>query len=159
VPPTRLPVPGPSFVREEVVRIGARGDDPGREVRLGMTPPSSTDDGWWIGLLWAADDDGILSARQVAPAAGPPPGPPLLTLGPALTGALAGFVAQEAGRQALKLRLPDAPDPDRPWERPLLLQVAVKWEPMRAATMTPSQLAREAVRALGQAVVAAGRPG
>ena len=156
---TRLPLPGPSYLREETLRIHARGTDPGRAIRLGMAPPGSTEEGWWLAVLWAADEEGILDAREVAPPSGPPPDPPLLVLGPAFTGALSGLVAQEGGRQALRLRLPPPADESRPWERPLLLQLAVKWEPLRAATMTTNQLAREALRAFGQALLAAGRPG
>ena len=36
--------------------------------------------------MWVADDDGVVSFRDVAPAAGPPPDPPLARLGPALVG-------------------------------------------------------------------------
>jgi hypothetical protein len=153
----RLPLPGPSFLKEESIRIHAGRDDPGRAIRLGMAAPSATEDGWWLALLWAADDEGILDAREVAPRAGPPPGPPLLTIGPALTGALSGLVAQEGGRQALRLRLPPADDEARAWERPLLLQLAIKWEPLRAATMSANELGREALRAFGRALLAAGQ--
>jgi hypothetical protein len=131
----------------------------GRAVVLGMAQPSTSDDGWWLALLWAADDAGIVTAQDIAPRAGPPPGPPLLTVGPLFTGALAGFVAEENGRQAVRLRLPPAEDESRPWERPLLLQVALKWDPVRAATMSGNELAREALRAFGRAIAATGRPG
>jgi hypothetical protein len=156
---TRVPRPAGSYLREESVVIHSGPDSPGRTLELGMAQPSATDDGWWLGLLWAADDEGVVNARDVAPLAGPPPGPPLLTLGPLFTGALAGFIAEEGGRQAVRLRLPPAEDESRPWDRPLLLQVALRWEPLRAATMSSNQLAREALRAFGRAVAAAGRPG
>ena len=43
-------------------------------------------DGWWLTVLWVADDDGVVSFRDVAPTGGPPPDPPLARLGPALSG-------------------------------------------------------------------------
>ncbi len=124
-----------------------------------MSAPSTTDDGWWLAVLWASDDDGVLEARAIAPRAGPPPGPPLMTLGPAFGGALSSLVAQENGRQALRIRLPPARDEHRPWERPLILQLAVKWDPVRGAVMQPNELAREALRAFARAIAAAARPG
>ena len=159
VPLPRLPAPAGSFLRSETIYIHTSADEGGKPVALGMAQPTTTDDGWWLAVLWATDDTGVLSATDVTPRAGPPPGPPLLTIGPLFTGALAGLVAEENGRQAVRLRLPPAPDETRPWDRPLVLQVAVKWDAMRAATMTGNQLAREALRAFGQAVLATGRPG
>lgn len=123
-----------------------------------MSAPSVMDDGWWLVNLWAVDDDGILQASALAPLAGPPPGLPLQVLGPALAGALAGLLAQEGGRQLIRLRMPPASDEARPWERPLLLWVAVSWDPVRAATTRPNELARELIRAFSQAVQAAGSP-
>lgn len=158
MPASRLPAPRPSYLREETVLLHSTPADAGRPVRLGMTAPGTTEDGWWVALLWAADDEGVLDTREIAPLAGPPPGPPLMTLGPLFTGALSGLVSQENERQALRLRLPPAVDENRPWERPLILQMAVKWEPLRAATMTPNQLAREALRAFGRAIVSTARP-
>ena len=155
----RLPVPGPSFVREETVRLHEGPGHEGRAVRVGMSSPSTTDDGWWLAIVWAADDEGLIDARDVAPRRGPPPGPPLATLGPALGGALSSLVAQENGRQALRVRLPPAAAEDRPWERPLILQVALKWDPVRGAVMRPNELAREVLRAFARAIAAAGRPG
>ena len=159
MPASRLQAPAPSYLREEIVRLHSTPTDPGRPIRLGMSAPATTDDGWWVAIAWASDEEGVLDTREVAPAAGPPPGPPLMTLGPLISGALSGLVAQENGRQALRLRLPPAADESRPWERPLMLQMAVKWEPLRAATMTANELAREALRAFGRAIVSAGRPG
>jgi hypothetical protein len=155
----RVPIPGRSYLREETVRVHAGPGDPGRSVVLGMTPPSSTDDGWWLAVLWAADAGEVVTLRDIAPKAGPPPGPPLLTIGPLFTGALSGLVAEENGRQAVRLRLPAAESDSSPWDRPLILQVALKWDPVRATTMTGNQLAREAQRAFGRAIVATGRPG
>jgi hypothetical protein len=156
---TSIPVPAGSYLREETVRLHATAGDPGRAIELGMAQPTSTDDGWWLALLWASHDGAIVNARDIAPRAGPPPGPPLLTLGPLFTGALSGLVAEENGRQAVRLRLPPAEDDGTPWERPLVMQVALKWDPVRATTMTANQLAREALRAFGRAIVATGRPG
>ncbi len=122
-----------------------------------MDRPSLSDDGWWTALAWARDDDGIVSCLDVAPRSGPPPGSPLLRMGPSFAGALAGLVAELGGRQALRLRLPEPVDPGRPWDRPLILQIALRWDPVRAATMTPNQLASEALAAFERSIQAAGR--
>src|SRR4051794_35772124 len=84
----RMPSPGPSFVREETVRLRAPSGR-GPQIRLGMAAPSVMEDGWWLTPLGAEDAEGVLDARAVAPLAGPPPGPPLSTIGPSLAGALA----------------------------------------------------------------------
>lgn len=153
----RLAVPGPSFVREEPLELHARPGHEGNRVRLGMSRPSVLEDGWWLARMWAFDDEGVLDLRSVAPLAGPPPTPPLLVLGPAFAGAVSGLVAQEDGRQLIRLKLPPAPDESRPWERPLIVWLAVTWDPVRAAVMTANELAREALVALGRALLAAGR--
>ncbi|MBA2255112.1 MAG: hypothetical protein H0W07_08370, partial [Chloroflexi bacterium] len=90
---------------------------------------------------------------------GPPPTPPLLVLGPAFAGALSGFIAQEDGRQLIRFRLPPAPDERRPWERPLLVWLAVKWDAVRASVMRPNELAREVLRAFKRAIEASASPG
>ena len=141
------------------MRLHGGSDEEARTVRLGMSPPTTTDDGWWLTVVWAADEQGVIDAVDVAPRGGPPPGPPLATLGPALGGALSSLVAQENGRQALRVRSPSAADESRPWERPLILQFAAKWDPVREASMPPNELAREVLRAFGRAIQAAGRPG
>lgn len=145
--PERLPPPGPSFIRERVVRIGDR------VARVGMSRPTTTDDGWWLAVLWVSDDDGVLSFRDVAPAAGPPPEPPLLRLGPILAGNLSGLILEEDNRLSVRLG-PIAPpdDPTRPWRSALAVRVAFKWEPMRAATMRPNELAETVATAFGQGV-------
>ena len=153
----RLPAPGPSFVREEHVRLP--GQPEMASVSLGMSAPSIMDDGWWLTHLWAADAAGVVDATDAAPLSGPPPGPPLLTIGPALAGALAGLLDQENDRQLIRLRMPPAPDERQPWARPLLLITAVRWDPVRSATMRPNELARELLRAFARAVEAAGAPG
>ncbi len=155
----RVPVPGPSFVREETVTLRAAADTVAPRVRLGMSPPSTMEDGWWLSTLWAFDDDGIVDVRSIAPLAGPPPTPPLMVLGPAFAGALSGLILEEGGRQQIRFRLPPAPDESKPWDRPLIVWLAVTWDPVRAAVMRPNELAREVLRAFGAAITAAGRPG
>jgi hypothetical protein len=154
----RLPSPGPSFIREEPVTLAGRAADAGH-VAVGLTAPSIMDDGWWLTHLWAQDDLGVVSARDAAPASGPPPGPPLSSLGPVLAGALAGLIDQEADRQLIRLRMPPAVDAARPWDRPLVLMTAIRWDPVRSATMRPNELARELLRAFGRAVESVGAPG
>jgi hypothetical protein len=123
-----------------------------------MTPPSDLADGWWGCFVWAADEHGVIPASEAAPLAGPPPGPPLARIGPSFAGALSGMLAEEDGRQCLRLALPGGSDPARPWQQPLIVRVALKWDAVRAATLTANELSREALVAFGRAVVAAGRP-
>jgi hypothetical protein len=123
-----------------------------RRLRAGMDRPTEIE-GWWLAVLWVADEDGIVACRTAAPAAGPPPDPPLLRLGPLFSGGLAGFVLEDEGRQQLRLRLPVPPDePDHPWSAPLVVQAAIRWEPARAATMTPNARADVALAAFRRAV-------
>jgi hypothetical protein len=157
-PQARLPAPGPSFIRERSVVLHPRRAGGDRRISLGITRPSELADGWWGAFLWAADDGGVIVAREAGPLAGPPPDPPLAVLGPAFAGALSGLIAVEADRQCVRLSLPEADDPARPWDRPLLVRLALKWEPMRAATMRPNELAREALEAWARAIEGAGRP-
>jgi hypothetical protein len=154
--------PGPSYIREERVRLrtpAGDGDAGPRELTLGMSAPSIMDDGWWLTHLWAVDDGGIVDAMAVAPSGGPPPEPPVAVLGRVLAGALAGLLDQEDGRQLIRLRMPPAADESRPWHRPLLLMTAVRWDPVRAAVMRPNELARELLRAFARATEAAATPG
>ena len=155
----RLPAPGPSFVREEEVLLRGPVGGSGRRARAGMSPPSVMDDGWWLCHLWLADEDGVVDAVDVAPAAGPPPGTPVAALGPRLAGALSGLIAQEQERQLIRLRMPAAEDEARPWERPLLCMLAVKWDPVRSSVMRHNELARELLRGFAAAVEGIGRPG
>src|SRR3990172_5556735 len=150
--------PRPSFLRERTVHLPARDRDRVRSLRLGLARRSPPPGGWWGALAWAHDGQPVVSCLDVAPRGGPPPEPPIMRMGPVFAGALAGLVAEVGGRQALRLRLPEPADPARPWDRPLILQIAVTWDPVRAATMTPNQLAAEALVAFGRAVEAAGRP-
>ena len=156
---SRLPLPGPSFVREETVRLPATADRPERRLLAGMTRPSVTDDGWWLAHLWLADDVGVADASAVAPAGGPPPGTPLDAIGPRIAGALSGLIAEEGGRQMLRLRMAPAVDEGRPWQRPLLCMLAVRWDPVRAAVMRDNELARELLRGFAAALDGVGRPG
>jgi len=138
---------------------GATGES-GRKLIAGMSEPSVMDDGWWLTHLWVAGESGsIVEAIEVAPAAGPPPGPPLTAIGPRVAGALSGLIAEEDGRQLIRLRMPPAADESRPWERPLLCMVAIRWDPVRASVLQKNQLARELLRGFAAAVEAVGRPG
>lgn len=132
---------------------------PGRQLSAGMTSPSVMDDGWWLTHLWVADEGGVVEATDVAPSAGPPPGTPLGALGPRVAGALSGLIDQEDGRQLIRLRMPPAEDESRPWERPLLCMLAIRWDPVRASVMQRNQLARELLRGFAAAVEGLGRPG
>jgi len=124
-----------------------------------MLKPSIMDDGWWLTTLWVEDDEGVVEARAVAPIAGPPPVPPLQVIGPTLSGALMGLLDQEDGRQLIRLRMPPAEDEAQLWRRPLLILVAVRWDPLRASTMRTNKLAAELMRAFRNAVDVAGAPG
>jgi hypothetical protein len=158
VAPARLPVPGPSFIREEVVRLRAAAGSDELKLQAGMTPPSIMDDGWWLSTLWVSDAEGVVEASAVAPLSGPPAGPPLQTIGPSFAGALAGLLGQADDRQLIRLRMPPAENEARPWERPLILWTAVSWDPIRASTMRPNELARELLRAFARSVEAARSP-
>ena len=69
--PERLPLPGPSFLRERELRAGDR------TYLLGMARPTDGPDGWWLAILWVADGESVIPFRDLAPDAGPPPEPPL----------------------------------------------------------------------------------
>jgi hypothetical protein len=159
-PESRLSAPGPSYIKEEPVVLRGVGGEAGRRLTAGMSEPSVMDDGWWLAHLWVAGEDGwIVQALDVAPAAGPPPGAPLVAIGPRVAGALSGLIAEEAGRQLIRLRMPPVADESRPWERPLLCMLALKWDPVRASVLQRNQLARELLRGFAAAVEAVGRPG
>jgi len=107
-----------------------------------MARPSEAPDGWWLAILWVTDEHGVVSFRDVAPEAGPPPDPPLARLGPAISGALSGLILEDGGRLQMRLGLVQPPDdPDRPWRAPLAIRAAFRFEPARAATMRPNELA------------------
>jgi hypothetical protein len=111
-------------------------------MQAGMGRPSEAPDGWWLAVLWVTDGDGVASFRDVAPEAGPPPDPPLARLGQAISGALSGLILEDAGRLQMRLGLVQPPDDaDRPWRTPLAIRAAFRFEPARAATMRPNELA------------------
>lgn len=145
--PERLPSPGPSFLREQEFRLGDR------LFLAGMSRPTTGPDEWWLGVLWVCDDDGVVSFRDVAPAAGPPPDPPLARLGPSLAGGLSGLILEDAGRLSIRLGLLVPPeDEERPWRCPLAIRAGFRWEPARAATMTPNVIAKEVLTAFRSSV-------
>jgi hypothetical protein len=151
--PDRLPPPGPSFLREHEVRIGDRA------LRAGMARPSEAPDGWWMALMWVTDDDGVVTFRDVAPTSGPPPDPPLARLGPALSGALSGFILEDAGRLQMRVGMLVPPDdPERTWRAPLAVRAAFRFEPARAATMRANELADTVLAAFRRSVEALHRP-
>ncbi|HYH94125.1 MAG TPA: hypothetical protein VD763_13265 [Candidatus Saccharimonadales bacterium] len=151
--PDRLPPPGPSFLREQDVRVGER------TFRAGMARPSEAPDGWWLAVLWVVDDEGVVTFRDVAPLGGPPPDPPLARLGPAIAGALSGLILEDAGRLQLRVGAIAPPeDPARPWRIPLAIRAAFRFEPARAAAMRPNELAETVLGAFRKAVEGLSRP-
>jgi hypothetical protein len=151
--PDRLPPPGPSFLREHEVRVGDRA------YRAGMARPSDAPDGWWLTLMWVADDEGVVSFRDVAHPGGPPPDPPLARLGPALAGALSGLILEDAGRLQLRVAgLVPPEDATRPWRAPLAIRAAFRFEPARAAAMRPNELAETVLAGFRRAVEGLSRP-
>ena len=148
----RLPAPGPSFLREQELRVGER------RLLVGMSRPSSPADDWWTAVLWVAEGDDLATFVELAPAAGPPPEPPLARLGPALAGGLSGMILEDAGRLQIRLGLA-APldDPERPWRCPAVIRAAFRWEPARAAAMRPNEIASEVLTAFRRAVESLGR--
>jgi hypothetical protein len=135
------------------VRIGER------TFQAGMGRPSDAPDGWWMAIAWVADDAGVVSFREVAPDAGPPPDPPLARLGPAVSGALSGLILEDGGRLQMRLGLIAPPDdPTRPWRTPLAIRAAFRFEPARAATMRPNELAEAVLTGFRSAVEGLRRP-
>lgn len=151
--PDPLPPPGPSFVREQVVRVGDRA------YHAGMARPTDAPDGWWLAIAWVVDDGRVVTFRQVAPDAGPPPDPPLGRLGPAISGALSGMILEDGGRLQMRLGLIQPGDtPERPWLAPLALRMAFRFEPARAAAMRPNELAETVLAGFCRAVEGLHRP-
>jgi len=155
----RTPSPGPSFARAEPLRLKGPGGALGPRVRLGMTKPTVMVDDWWVFTLWVEDDGGVLECRTIAPASGPPPAPPLQVLGPTLANSLMGLLAQEDGRQLIRMRMGEADDDADPWGRPLMILTAVRWDPVRSSTMRDNELVAEMMRAFRRAIDVAGAPG
>ena len=156
---SRMPSPGPSFARAEPLRLKGPGGSPGPRVRLGMTKPTVMVDEWWVFTLWAEDEEGVLECRTVAPAAGPPPTPPLQVLGPTLANSLMGLLDQQDGRQLIRMRMAEAEDEADPWGRPLMVLTAVRWDPLRRSTMRDNELVAEMMRAFRRAIDVSGAPG
>lgn len=151
--PDRLPPPGPSFLREHELHVRDR------RLLAGMSRPTTTDDGWWLAILWVADDDGVVVFRDLAPAAGPPADPPLVRLGPSFAGSLSGMILEEAGRLSIRIATVVAPDdPGRPWKVPAAVRAAFKWEPMRAAAMRPNELADAVLAGFRRSIEGLSRP-
>jgi hypothetical protein len=118
-----------------------------------MARPTTTDDGWWLAVLWVADDDGVIPFRDLAPVTAPPAEPPLLRLGPALAGELSGWILEEDGRLAIRLNVvAPSDDPVRPWLGPAAMRLAIKFEPLRAAAITPNALAGVVLTAMRHAL-------
>jgi hypothetical protein len=110
-------------------------------------------------MLWVADDDGVVSFRDLAPVAGPPPDPPLARLGPAVAGALSGFILEDAGRLQLRLGAIAPPDdPTRPWRAPAAIRAAFRFEPARVATMRENELAETVLAAFRRSIEGLQRP-
>jgi len=123
-----------------------------------MSRPSVPADDWWTTVLWVAGDAGLATFAQLAPAAGPPPDPPLARLGPALAGGLSGMILEDAGRLQIRLGLVVPPDdPERPWRCPAVVRTAFRWEPARAAALRPNALASEVLTAFRRAIEGLGR--
>jgi hypothetical protein len=128
-------------------------------MQAGMARPSDAPDGWWLAILWVADEAGVVSFRDVAPESGPPPEPPLGRLGPAISGALSGLILEDAGRLQMRLALVQQPDdPDRPWRAPLAIRAAFRFEPARAATMRPNELAETVLTAFRRSIEGLRKP-
>jgi len=118
-----------------------------------MSRPVTPTEDWWTAILWIADDGGLVPFVELAPAAGPPPDPPLARLGSALAGGLSGLILEDAGRLQIRLGLVVPPeDPERPWRCPAVVRAAFRWEPARAATLAPNALASEVLTAFRRAI-------
>jgi len=154
-----MPSPGPSFARAEPIRLKGPGGSLGPRVRLGMTKPTVMVEDWGVFTLWAEDDGGVLECRTVAPASGPPPAAPLQVIGPTLANSLMGLLDQEDGRQLIRMRMAEVDDEADPWSRPLMILTAVRWDPVRRATMRDNELVAEMMRAFRRAIDVAGAPG
>ena len=148
VVPDRLPHPGPSFLREQEVRIGDR------RLEAGMAKPVDGPDDWWLAILWVADADGVVSFHDVAPAAGPPPEPPLLAHGPVVRRRAVG-ADPRGGRPA-----GDPARAARPARTTTPGPGAARWRsgppsagsPRSPRRMRPNQLADQVLAGFGRAV-------
>jgi len=119
-----------------------------------MSQPQIIADGWWVALFWCEADGRLVEFRDFSPTPEPPPGSPLLRLGPALAGTLSGLILEEGGRQQLRLRLGQPPVGEtRPWEAPLTVLAGFRFEPARAAAMRDNELAQTVLRAFLEAIL------
>ena len=151
--PDRLPHPGPSYLREQELRIGDR------LLLVGIAKPIDGPDDWWLAVLWVTDDEGVISFRDVAPSGGPPPEPPLFRLGPSFAGSLSGLILEDNGRLAIRLTPLVPPEDDaRPWRCPLALRTAFRFEPALVATRRPNELAERVLTGFRRAVETLHRP-
>ena len=127
---------------------------PGDARRVGMSQPQIVADGWWVTLLWCEENGALLIFNDLAPAYGTPPGSPLVRLGPGLSGTLSGLIVEENGRQQLRLRLGQPPeDEEAPWDAPLAVLAAFRFEPARTLAMRDSEVAQTVLRAFRDALL------
>ena len=76
-----------------------------------------------------------------------------------MSGALSGLILEADGRLSIRLaQIAQADDPIRPWRSPLAIRAAFCWEPMRAATMRPNELAETVLAGFRRAVEGLSRP-
>jgi hypothetical protein len=140
-----LPVPGPSYLREQEVRSAAG------QLVAGMSRPVTADE-WWVVIVWLAEQGRLVSFADLTPG-GPPPEPPAARLGQAMAGSLSGLVLEDAGRLQIRVAPLIAPlDSERPWRAPAILRAGFRWEPARVATLRPNELATEVLTAFRRAV-------
>jgi len=142
--------PGPSFLREQEVRVGDR------RLTAGMSRPATAEE-WWVAILWLADGASLARFDDLTPG-GPPPEPPAARLGMSIAGSLSGLILEDAGRLQIRLGpvVPPA-DPERPWRAPAIVRAGFRWEPARAATLRPNDLATEVLTAFRRALESLGR--
>ena len=128
-----------------------------RRLHAGMSRPVTSED-WWLAVLWVAEGSEIVSFVDLAPASGPPPEPPAARLGLELGGGLSGFILEDGGRLQIRVA-PAVPaeDPERPWRAPAIVRTGFRWEPARAATLRPNELATEVLTAFRRGVESLGR--
>jgi hypothetical protein len=151
--PERLPHPGASYIREHEVAVDER------RLLAGMSRPQDGPDDWWLAVLWVTDEVGVVSFRDLAPASGPPPEPPLQRLGPAFAGALSGLIREVDGRWSIRLAPLYPPEDDaRPWRCPLVIRAAFQFEPALAATLGANRLADQVLAGFRRAVESLHRP-
>lgn len=143
--PDPLPTPGPSFLREQEVRLGDR------ILAAGISRPATAEE-WWVAVLWLADQGHLAQFDDLTPA-GPPPEPPAARLGTSMAGRLSGLILEDMGRLQIRLAPVIAPpDPERPWRAPAIVRVGFRWEPARAAALRPNELATEVLTAFSRSV-------